>query len=208
VNHSRALAPYHNMIMDLVKDGWNATADQRAEHTGTATRTHLTCPANYLRVIVEMNGDAPVHCRLGITPGGTGEPARWRASATAPPAAYWLAAARAAHHAVINTHRVNLFPGDVLTRLGWSQLGAQIDATTLRTIYSHPHDTSRVSYQPSQRAMPALWTITRPSTRIGVLVNAAEPRALPSLILTLALTTTTHHAPASTTEQPRPRPQK
>lgn len=188
MNHAPALTPYHNMIMDLVRAGWNATADQRANHPASATRTQLTCPANYLRMIVETSSHATVHCRLGIQPGGTGEPARWHASATAPPASSWLTAARTAHHAAANPQNINLFPGDALTRHGWNRLDTHIDPTTPRTVYSSPDATSHVSYRPSQRAMPALWTITRHDTSISVLVNAAEPRALPALVLALALT--------------------
>ncbi|WP_034267736.1 hypothetical protein [Actinospica robiniae] len=190
MNYTAGLAPYHNMIMDLLSDGWNALADPFADRYAAATRTHLTCPANYLRLTLEMSSDAAVHCRLGIVPDGTGEPARWRASAAVPPAPYWLACARSAHQAVFAPRRANLFPGDVLTRIGWKQLHGQIATSSLRTVYSCPHGTSRISYQASQRAMPALWSITRQDASVGLLVNAAEPRALPALILALALTPT------------------
>ena len=190
MNQAAGLPPYRNMITYLIDDGWSAVADPRADRFGAATRTHLTCPADYLRVTIDMSPDAVVHCRLGIAPGGTGEPARWRASASAPPAFFWLACARSAQHSVLAPQRANLFPGDVLTRIGWRQLRTQATASSPRSIYICPHGTSRVSYQPSQRAMPTLWSITRQGAGIGVLVSAAEPRALPTLILALALSPT------------------
>lgn len=200
MNLPHELARYHDMITNLVADGWQPHPDQRTDGTTGATRTTLTCPANYLRAVIDMSDDGAVHCRLGIAPNGYGEPARWRASAAAPPPALWLSVARAAHHAVVAPQHVSLFPGDALVHLGWSQLNAYLDETSFRASYASPGGSHRVAYSPSQRAKPALWTITRPDASIGVLVHAAEPRALPALVLALALAGA--HEPPRTINQP------
>ncbi|WP_034268041.1 hypothetical protein [Actinospica robiniae] len=172
------------LITALVGDGWEVWYTAPRPQVQTA---RLVSPDDLLHMTIDQNIlDGSAHIRMGILPGGSGEPAHWRACDPAPSSALWRAAARAALHAQDGTHRPALYPGEVLVRLGWVYSKTRRDGRVVEE-YTCLSTNRSLTYHYSARGAPALWTITRPETSIGVAVTAAEPYALPALVLALIL---------------------
>lgn len=173
------------LIAALAGDGWQVAYTAERPQVQTA---QLASPDGLLRMTVDQNTvDGSARVCLGILPGGAGEPAHWRACDSNPSADLWRDAARTAARAARDgAHRATLYPGVVLTRHGWLHTRHRVDERVIEK-YTSLTTNRRLTYRHPARAAPALWTITRPETSIGVAVIAAEPYVLPALVLALAL---------------------
>ncbi|WP_157436451.1 hypothetical protein [Actinospica robiniae] len=178
---------YAPLMRDLVADGWSITStiNPRTPHLVAAV---LRCPSSFLRMKIEQNTETgTARSTIATVTGGTSEPARWYASAEAPPARLWRDAARAAFHAQANRHEPPPFhPGATLKALGWSYAHSCQDGRIVER-YADADGTRLLAHHHPLPAAPGMWTITRPGTSIGIAAIAAEPYALPALILTLVL---------------------
>lgn len=180
------------LIATLVGDGWQVTYTAPRPEVQTA---QLVSPDCLLHMTIDQNTlDGSAHICMGILPGGSGEPAHWRACDPAPSSALWRAAARSALHAQDGAHRPTLYPGEVLVRLGWVYSKTRRDGRVVEE-YTCLSTNRRLAYQYSARYAPALWTITRPETSIRVAITAAEPFALPALVIALILDAPGHDTP-------------
>lgn len=179
-----ALSHWRGVISALADDGWN----RRTTAHPPDIHTRLISPNRLLHMGINQNETSgKVQTYLGILPGGTGEPARWRACADNPPPALWREAARAAVRARHEAHRPASFhPGAVLEHLGWKRRDF-LDNERPAAQYTSRNAVRRVTYWCSDGASPALWTIVKGETRIDVEVTAAEPYVLPTLLLALTL---------------------
>jgi hypothetical protein len=173
------------LIAALAGDGWEVAYTAERPQVQTA---QLSSPDGLLRMTVDQNTvDGSARVCLGILPGGAGEPAHWRACDSNPSADLWCDVARTAARAARDgTHRPTLYPGVVLTRQGWLHTRYRRDGQVVEQ-YTSLATSRRLTYRHPARAAPALWTVTRPETSIGVAVIAAEPYILPALVLALAL---------------------
>lgn len=173
-----------SLISALADDGWEVRYTAERPDVQTA---RLVSPNCLLHMTIDQNTlDGSAYTCMGILPGGIGEPAHWRACDPAPSCTLWLAAARAAARAQEGAHRPTLYPGEVVARLGWVYTRTRHDGRVVEE-YTCLSTSRRLAYHYSARCAPALWTITRPETSIGVAVIAAEPYALPALVLALIL---------------------
>lgn len=173
-----------SLISALADDGWEVTYTADVPDVQTA---RLVSPNHLLHMTIDQNTfDGSALARLGILPGGIGEPAHWRACDPAPSCALWHAAARAAAQAQEGAHRPTLYPGEVIARRGWVYSRTRREGRVVEE-YTCLATNRRLTYYYSARHAPALWTIARPETSIGVAVTAAEPYALPALVLALVL---------------------
>jgi hypothetical protein len=189
INTAATAAPppdYAHLVRELVIDGWTVTAQTRPNAPNLVT-TLVQCPSAFLRVRIETNTDnGAVHSTIGTITGGPQGPGRWRAAADAPPEQLWLAAVRAARHAQHNHHQPGPYnPGAVLRVLGWNH-GYTSNAGRVVERYADNQGRS-LTYRYPQKSTSAMWIVTRPETTIGVMVSAAEPYALPALVLALIL---------------------
>ena len=184
MNDSYMYMGYRDLISALAGDGWEVGYTVVHSQMQVA---RLISPTRLLYMTIGQHPvDGSAHCGVGILPGGSGEPAHWRASDDAPPPSLWCEAARAASRAHEEARKPPFQPCAVIARLGWLHTKYRHDGQTIEG-YICLATNRQLTYRHAARASPASWTITRPETSIHIAVIIPEPYALPALVLALIL---------------------
>ena len=178
---------YKAMMQELAREGWRP-ATVPTSRRATVTSSTLTCPGRYLALSLHADIErGSVTTTIATIPDGNAAPASWRAAAVAPPPGLWRQAARAAARAAAGIDDApNPYPGAVLERLGWEHTAHRYAGSQVEHYYHRAH-ASALTYRRPGPASQGRWSITRNDTIVGIDVPAAEPLALPALVLALAL---------------------